>query len=701
MEGLTDSASFFPSVHLAIFSSPLSLLLSSSHSHSIPFFLAARPHPRLWGALLLPSSLPGIFFPPALHLLLLPLLCKDSTDYYRHGARLDAADKNWHLTSPTPYDPPLSYGGWMQSRALGARIISMVNSPHDQDHSPRSESSSANATPDTSARSSPQPQPVQSPKRKRRIIIHTSPYLRCLQTAIAVSSGISQYDPSPESNVSSDVNNHNANATASSPSGDAHRSPVRVDAFLGEWLCPDYFDDITPPPNSERLVAAAKAELLRRSVAAVPQADMSMSSPTGNFPGGWGSSSSPGSPGVDGETRPGPTPLAGQRYRAGSYDTLNPVNNHRSKGLLSKINTNLSSIPDALNPGGYVPPTPSYAIAPSDPIPAGYVTHARNACAKVDYQWDSMQNPQDWGHGGEYGEELSAMHLRFRNGLESMVEWYQDHDTPPARQQSNNGSEHENDDGEEDEEVDTVLILITHGAGCNAMVGALTGEPVLLDFNTASLTMAVRKDDAQQAAPYVDGPDDPSKRLRRSSSNVSRLQDYDLTLAASVDHLRPWANPLQNGPGVLPSPTSSPSPSISSYRHNRMTSRPSLSQGQFVMGPSSTPGVTSQPWVNARPSTAPRAKSGLWGSPSTEEEVASDSADEIVPNFGGPASSSATPSTREGSKDPQSEEQLSSSGDRSIPQRTMSQRGLWGSAPLNKDREAGVKRRWTVTERRV
>lgn len=36
-----------------------------------------------------------------------------------------------------------------------------------------------------------------------------------------------------------------------------------------------------------------------------------------------------------------------------------------------------------------------------------------------------------------------------------------------------------------------------------------------------------------------------------------------------------------------------------------------------------------------------------------------------------------------------------------IPQRALSQRGLWGSAPLNTDREAGVKRRWTVTERSI
>src|SRR5699024_3533421 len=89
----------------------------------------------------------------------------------------------------------------------------------------------------------------------------------------------------------------------------AHRSLLRVDAFLGEWLCPDYFEHITPPPSSERLIAGAKAELLRRSINTVPEADITMRPSTGYFPGGWGSSTSnPGSPSGEEKDQPGPLP---------------------------------------------------------------------------------------------------------------------------------------------------------------------------------------------------------------------------------------------------------------------------------------------------------------------------------------------------------------------------------------------------------
>lgn len=31
--------------------------------------------------------------------------------------RLDAADQSWHLSTPAPYDPPLTYGGmWQKQR---------------------------------------------------------------------------------------------------------------------------------------------------------------------------------------------------------------------------------------------------------------------------------------------------------------------------------------------------------------------------------------------------------------------------------------------------------------------------------------------------------------------------------------------------------------------------------------------------------
>lgn len=534
-------------------------------------------------------------------------------------------------------------------------------------------------------------------RRKRRTVVHTSPYLRCLQTAIAVCSSISQSHPPSDSDtrtsVGPDANDANPAGSPSSPAPSlhTHQSLLRVDAFLGEWLCPDYFEDITPPPNSERLIAGAKAELLRRSVSTVPKADMSNRPSTGYFPGGWGSASASGLSDPEEQDQPGPLPTGNvikKRYRAGSYDSMEPVHSQRSKGLLSKINTNLSSIPDG-NPGSYVPPTPSYAIALSDPIPAGYVTHARNACVKVDYQWDSMRESQNWGNGGDYGEEWGAMHSRFRNGLENMVDWYQDHDTTSVDSEQPL-AEHAVDD---EDDTETILVLITHGAGCNAMVGALTGEPVLLDFSTASLTMAVQKDDAQHHR-HRPGVNDS---VSCGQSHGDLLQEYDLKLAASVDHLRPrGTNASQAGSSTLPSPVSSPSPTISSYRH-RASSRSSHSQGPFTIGPLPGPTSNSQPWMVSRPSTAPRSKSGLWGSLANEGDVSSDSADDIVPNFGDPVPSAAA-------KDAQTEHKRDESSSRSgsnVPQRTLSQRGLWGSAPLNTGRETGVKRRWTVTERRV
>ena len=491
-----------------------------------------------------------------------------------------------------------------------------------------------------------------------------------------------------------DANNANPTDSSSSPvpSPHTHRSLLRVDAFLGEWLCPDYFEDICPPPNSERLIADAKAELLRRSVNAVPEADVSHRPSTGYFPGGWGSASTSGLSDPEEKDQPGPLPTGNaikQRYRAGSFDSMRPVYNQRTKGFLSKINTNLSSIPDG-NPGSYVPPTPSYAIASSDPIPAGYVTHARNACVKVDYQWDSMRESQNWGNGGDYGEEWGAMHSRFRNGLEHMVDWYQDHNTTPVHPKQPL-AEQEADD---EDETETVLVLITHGAGCNAMVGALTGEPVLLDFSTASLTMAVRKNEARDRLDF-DGVHEPVSR-GQSHSDPSRLQEYDLKLTASVDHLRPQGNnPSQTGSSTLPSPVSLPSPTIS-YRH-RAVSRSSQPQGPFIIGPSPAPTSNFQPWMTSRPSTAPRSKSGLWGSLANRGNAPTNPADDIVPNFGDSEPSTTADNAR---TEPKREESSSSSSS-NIPQRALSQRGLWGSAPLNMDREAGVKRRWTVTERSI
>ena len=41
------------------------------------------------------------------------------------------------------------------------------------------------------------------------------------------------------------------------------KSKLRVDAFLGEWMNPQYYEHITPPPPSALMVATAKGELMQ------------------------------------------------------------------------------------------------------------------------------------------------------------------------------------------------------------------------------------------------------------------------------------------------------------------------------------------------------------------------------------------------------------------------------------------------------
>lgn len=598
---------------------------------------------------------------------------------------MDAADKNWHLTSPTPYDPPLSYGGWLQSRTLGAQIISLLQSQEIE------------SSPDETDGSNAPPFPAQSSKRRRRIIIHSSPYLRCLQTAIAVSAGISQHYPETDIDVSkpsatknpkthttgkgrASVHGFNASSAIPSATPNDHRCLLRVDAFLGEWLTSSYFEEISPPPKSERMVTAAKAELLRRD-SIVPEADMNYTKPTvGHFPGGWGKGDGPAFSDEANKTQP-----EGRRNRAASHDTLQSADTPGTRRMLSKINTSLSSIPDGL----YTPPTPSYAISPSEPIPTGYVSHARDACVRIDYQWDSMREPQGWGNGGEYEEEWSTMNARFGVGLERMLSWYANHDPSipynrPRRHSQFLDNTGDSSAGDGEDAIETVLVIVTHGAGCNALISALKGETTLVNVGTASLTMAVLKDCEKSSTKSSDigGPVIPHD----ANGEKSVLHDYHLQLVASTEHLRPGGNPSMS---TVSSPTSLTSPTVPSYR-NRVSSRASLSQLPFGIGPTPTSGGGSRGWMMARPSTAPRTSGGLWGSIS--EKVG---ADDLIPNFDNAWSGQETAKKSEADKPKDSEKP------KQIPQRTLSQRGLWGSAPLNKDAETGVKRRWTVTERRI
>ncbi|CAG8029717.1 unnamed protein product [Penicillium olsonii] len=575
----------------------------------------------------------------------------------RHGARLDAADKDWHLTAPEPYNPPLSYGGWMQARALGVRISSLLRNRHFTGQEPRGPHQHR-PTSDGQAK----PTPASSDLCHRyNVIVHTSPFLRCLQTAIGVSAGINQQSTTTGTpGVTSPFP-----TIPEAPTLDT-RCLVRVDAFLGEWLSPDYYDQITPPPGSDRMVAFAKGELIRRAEV-IPAADGSTRALSGHFPGGWGSRSQPTSPAEDEERRLQQVPEQTQRQRSSTYATLpTPVTTKHAKTALGRLNTDLAPTVDA----SYVPPTPSYAVSASDPIPTGYVAHARDACTKIDYQWDSMRTPY-WGTGGEYGEEWSTMHERVHDGFQHMINWYREQNTAPLTQ--SRGA-----DGDEVEpEPETVLILITHGADCNALISSLNGHSVLVDINTASLTMAVRRDRVNNPSADMD-PMPPSSEPENQS--VSR--EYSLQFVASTDHLRPGINPSQLTSLASPS-APAVSPSVSSYR-NRLGARPSL-QASYTNRPSPGSSSSLRGWTLAkRPSTASRGAGGLWGSVEKTAET-----EDPFPDFGDrPAShDSAIPDQ---------------AGDRGwvkqLPQRTQSQRGLWGSS--QDDRE-GTKRRWTVTEQKT
>lgn len=516
---------------------------------------------------------------------------------YRHGARIDAVDKAWHLTSPTPYDPPLTYGGWTQGRALGARIASLLQAREESvlDHHTQLSSSSNGAENGTieaahSGQDTPTHHVTTTRVRKHKVIIHSSPFLRCVQTAIAISAGMSQYhrtcrnsivkpvsdaSPSPES-VQAEVspkstpvvlpeddvvplaeekkgNNKPASQRA------VPKTRLRIDAFLGEWLSPEYFQDITPPPSSVTMVAGAKSELLRRGEGIHRTHDMGSKSISGHFPGGWQSNSNPTSPAQDDDEGRFRNMAAmahslAKHGRPGSHD--GQVGLATRTPTIRDVLSRRAAISHEDSREGYIPPSPSYAISSSDPIPAGYVAHARDACVDVDYQWDSMREPHNWGSGGEYGEEWSAMHLRFRNGLQSMIDWYRKHDRPHP---------HNHKEDSDEDFTDLVLILVTHGAGCNALIGALTGQPVLLDVPMASLTMAVRKDiiEGKDAAQYIAEKKEQQQeeQRRRSSLDLSISQEYDVSLIASIEHLRAEPDQPLSIP-QLPAPTVQRSPSI-------------------------------------------------------------------------------------------------------------------------------------------
>ena len=271
--------------------------------------------------------------------------------FVRHGARIDQQDRSWIASSPTPYDPPLSIDGIRQAGECGHKI-SMLSSS------------------------------------SRTTIIHASPFLRCVQTALAIAEELSV------------------------------KSVVRLDAWLGEWITPDYYVDIQSPPAMDVMVDQARNVLMR----------------------GQSSASVKGS---------------------------------------------------------------------------------------IDWAWDAS----GIGYAGDYGEEWSAMHRRFRVGLDQLLRYY----------------------SEVTGEID--VILVTHGAGCNALIGAFTPEPVLVEVDIASMSQATLKTNPTQQDDEQEEDETVQIRTGRKSLNAYTSEDrnrsltpskstlatnrYTLILSASTAHLTP------------------------------------------------------------------------------------------------------------------------------------------------------------------
>jgi len=488
------------------------------------------------------------------------------------------------------------------------------------------------------------------------------------------------------------------NGKSSDQPDNIKKATVRVDAFLGEWLSPDYFEQITPPPSSIMMVAGAKADLLRREdYSYLNQIKDTGSSANQGFPGGWGS------PVVQARKDDEETPLSSlsslaqalpRRDRGSSLSSMGS-NGSRHRG---RSPNTLATTPEH---GTYQPPVPTYAISNADPIPPGYVAHARDACVDVDYQWDSMREPQIWGTGGEYGEEWSSMHKRFRRGLQKMVSWYKESNDPAklvTKTPTSNG--HLNVEKDDiDENTDLVIILVTHGAGCNALIGALTNQPVLLDVGMSSLTMAVRKPTPVNTPTTTPGAT-PKSHSRANSKNLTISEQYDVKLVANTEHLRT---------STTSTPSSSRTPSVagmSAFRERVgpaggsmdgtsfsgvKPARSATTSGNFgsIRRTASIASAGSRSYVPSRQTSI-----GLWSAPPAPGDTA-EPEDEMILNFGDENAVDSNP-PEDAAESENTEKEKDEDDD-------VGPLGLWGSPRppgyAEKIREIAPKRRWTVNER--
>lgn len=174
----------------------------------------------------------------------------NTTIVIRHALRQDSVDPDWILSSPTPYNPPLASKGFDQIKKTATVLSSLLSNAISNSQSFPTISCSSN------------------------VVIHCSPFLRCVQSALGIAKSLV-------------AQNNVANTPQFSVT-------IRIDAFLGEWLTPDYFASISSPPadNHESLRTSALTWLLLNSPKNVSIDyvwDSTKMGPSGDYGESWSS----------------------------------------------------------------------------------------------------------------------------------------------------------------------------------------------------------------------------------------------------------------------------------------------------------------------------------------------------------------------------------------------------------------------------
>ena len=407
--------------------------------------------------------------------------------------------------------------GWKESQALGADLGAVIRDYEQNQQTPRVDSPLQDAS-DMRDFFMAESHCLQR-KKSVNVIIHSSPYKRCVQTALAVGAGLGM---ALEDGLVRAVNaeddlvplkeEHNAHHSLR-----ARRIKLRLDAFLGEWLTPDYFNHSASSPNTAEMISAAKVNLLRR-----PEVSEEAQMLLNNIQN------------ADFEVK---------KRQYSDYDNgdffFNGMTKTFSTGAKSDHSIDYQRSPQFINDLAASNHQPIF-----ESLPAGLAEHASSAFVEFDHQWDSTRQAMRENDGEELEETWGAMHSRFRNGLRELLSSY----TMESLQKPSHAGHPQSIASEKELENETVLVIVTHGSGCNALIGTMANQPAVLEVDTSSLTMFVRKDSASSHA--LDASSDEPHSANIRSANLNRAVDdlsslYQLNFLTVKSLRRPDLWPLE------------------------------------------------------------------------------------------------------------------------------------------------------------